>query len=126
MTGRTLREYQREAVAYLHNAWAAGIVRPPAVLATGLGKTEIFTDPTLLNETLDAGKRVLIIAHTAHTYDTIRVCDGGMIKKSSFDSLTRSGHPTIASAGHGWVPIWPTGMDHSASVARRNTHTASR
>lgn len=69
MTGRTLRGYQTEAVAYLKAAWSAGIIRPPAVLATGLGKTEIFTDPTLLNETLDAGKRVLIIAHTDELID---------------------------------------------------------
>lgn len=61
---RTLRDYQRECIEYLNEAWAAGIIRPPAVLATGLGKTEIFTDPTLLNQFLDAGKRVLIIAHT--------------------------------------------------------------
>lgn len=69
MTGRTLREYQREAVAYLNAAWLGGAVRVPAVLATGLGKTEIFTDPTLLDETLDAGKRVLIIAHTDELID---------------------------------------------------------
>lgn len=61
---RQLRDYQREAIAYLHAAWSAGITRPPAVLATGLGKTEIFTDPSLLEEFLNVGKRVLIIAHT--------------------------------------------------------------
>lgn len=61
---RELRPYQRECIAYLKQAWAAGIVRVPAVLSTGAGKTEIFTDPTLLDEFLDAGKRVLIIAHT--------------------------------------------------------------
>lgn len=67
---RTLRDYQREAIAYLQEAWAAGVNRPPAVLATGLGKTEIFTDPGLLNPFLDGtwnrrgAKRVLIIAHT--------------------------------------------------------------
>lgn len=67
---RALRDYQREAIAYLQEAWAAGVNRPPAVLATGLGKTEIFTDPGLLNPFLDGtwdrrgAKRVLIIAHT--------------------------------------------------------------
>jgi superfamily II DNA or RNA helicase len=66
---RILRDYQREAVTYLHESWAAGVIRPPAVLATGLGKTEIFTDPTLLDEFLDAGKRVLIIAHTDELID---------------------------------------------------------
>jgi len=61
---RELRSYQTECVEYLHAAWAAGINRPPAVLATGLGKTEIFTDPTLLDPFLDAGKRVIYIVHT--------------------------------------------------------------
>lgn len=61
---RTLRDYQHETIAYLKAARAAGVMRPPAVLATGLGKTEIFTDPALLDEYLDAGQRVLIIAHT--------------------------------------------------------------
>lgn len=61
---RQLRDYQHEAITYLQAAWAAGVNRPPAVLATGLGKTEIFTDPTLLDPFLDAGRRVLVIAHT--------------------------------------------------------------
>ena len=66
---RTLRDYQREAIEYLQKAWEAGFTRPPAVLATGLGKTEIFTDPWLLDEFLAAGKRVLIIAHTDELID---------------------------------------------------------
>lgn len=67
---RQLRDYQRETIAYLQEAWAAGINRPPAVLATGLGKTEIFTDPALLDPFLNntwnrsGSTRVLIIAHT--------------------------------------------------------------
>jgi len=61
---RVLRPYQKQAITYVKGAWAAGFFRPPAVAATGLGKTEIFTDPTLLDEFLDIGKRVLIIAHT--------------------------------------------------------------
>ena len=73
---RQLRDYQRECIAYLQEVWAAGITRPPAVLATGLGKTEIFTDPSLLDPFLGptleqsgwtvpvSTKRVLIIAHT--------------------------------------------------------------
>lgn len=64
-----LRGYQEEAVQYLQQSWATGVVRPPAVLATGLGKTSIFTSPDLLNETLDAGKRVLIIVHTDELCD---------------------------------------------------------
>lgn len=67
---RALRDYQGDCVTYLRESWVAGVNRPPAVLATGLGKTEIFTDPSLLNPFLDGtwdrrgAKRVLIIAHT--------------------------------------------------------------
>jgi ATP-dependent helicase IRC3 len=61
---RTLREYQREMVAYYHQQWDLGLIRVPGVAATGLGKTEVLTDPTLLDRFLDAGQRVLIIAHT--------------------------------------------------------------
>lgn len=61
---RQLRDYQREAVAHLREKFSAGARRVPMVLATGLGKTEIFTDPSLLDSYLDAGRRVLIIAHT--------------------------------------------------------------
>lgn len=61
---RQLRDYQVEAVSHLRDGFAAGLRRIPMVLATGLGKTEIFTDPSLLDDYLDAGKRVLIIAHT--------------------------------------------------------------
>lgn len=35
---RELRDYQHKTVAYLQAAWSAGVRRPPAVLATGLGK----------------------------------------------------------------------------------------
>lgn len=67
---RALRDYQGDCVTYLRESWVAGVNRPPAVLATGLGKTEIFTDPSLLDPFLDGtwdrrgAKRVLIIAHT--------------------------------------------------------------
>lgn len=59
-----LRDYQVEAVAYAHEAWTAGCTRVPMVLATGLGKTEIFTSPEMVDPFLNAGQRVLIIAHT--------------------------------------------------------------
>lgn len=61
---RKLRDYQVEGIADLRQRFAAGAVRVPMVLATGLGKTEMFTDPSLLDDYLDAGKRILIIAHT--------------------------------------------------------------
>ncbi len=59
-----LRSYQEQCIEYFHEAWAAGHVRVPAVLSTGAGKTVIFTHPKFLSPTLDAGKKVLIIAHT--------------------------------------------------------------
>lgn len=59
-----LRDYQDAGVAHLHTQWDAGVTRVPMVLATGLGKTVIFTHPKLLDRFLDAGKRVLVIAHT--------------------------------------------------------------
>jgi hypothetical protein len=40
---RHLRDYQREAITDLLSRWDAGSTRVPMVLATGLGKTEIFT-----------------------------------------------------------------------------------
>lgn len=61
---RILRDYQKDAIAHLKAEWAAGLRRVPMVLATGAGKTEIFTDPTLLDDFLGQGKRVLIIVHT--------------------------------------------------------------
>ena len=59
-----LRNYQREAVDHVFSRWAGGDMRVPIVLATGLGKTQIFT--TLADEWLNEhpGQRVLIIAHT--------------------------------------------------------------
>lgn len=59
-----LRDYQSEAHAYFKQVWASGLVRVPAVAATGLGKTFIFSHPDFLNEFLDAGQRCLFIAHT--------------------------------------------------------------
>lgn len=59
-----LRDYQREAIDHVVSRWRDGAVRVPIVLATGLGKTQIFT--TLADEWLqdNPGRRVLIIAHT--------------------------------------------------------------
>lgn len=61
-----LRSYQREAIDDLRKRWDAGATRVPMVLATGLGKTVIFS--TLIEEWLaepeNAGKRALVIAHT--------------------------------------------------------------
>lgn len=60
----TLRDYQEQAIAELERRFAAGDTRVPMVLATGLGKTQIFTayaDKWLAE---NPGRRVLKIAHT--------------------------------------------------------------
>lgn len=58
----TLRAYQREAIDSVTAAWAEGIRRPAIVLATGLGKTVIFSQ--LASEFIErTGKRVLILVH---------------------------------------------------------------
>lgn len=82
-----LRDYQREALDDLRKRWDSGATRVPMVLATGLGKTEIFsplegmwvgklkvvpggierTETVYEDSLADAyglGRRVLVIAHT--------------------------------------------------------------
>jgi superfamily II DNA or RNA helicase len=57
-----LREYQREAIDAVQTAWADGIQRPAAVLATGLGKTCIFA--RMAAEHVATEKtRVVILVH---------------------------------------------------------------
>lgn len=57
-----LRVYQREAIDSVTAAWAEGIRRPAIVLATGLGKTVIFSQ--LASEFRErTGRRVLILVH---------------------------------------------------------------
>ncbi len=64
-----LRDYQKQAITDLVKRWDAGATRVPMVLATGLGKTEIFTPlerlwVDALADAYSLGKRVLVIAHT--------------------------------------------------------------
>jgi superfamily II DNA or RNA helicase len=57
-----LRPYQREAIDAVTAAWADGIRRPAVVMATGLGKTILFS--VLASEFIArTGKRVLILVH---------------------------------------------------------------
>lgn len=61
-TALHLRPYQREAIDAVTTAWGDGIRRPAIVLATGLGKTVIFSQ--LASEFhRDTGQRVLILVH---------------------------------------------------------------
>lgn len=59
-----LRPYQREAIDHLWKSWDAGMTRVPMVLATGLGKTKIFTRVVWRWLQENEQKRVLVIAHT--------------------------------------------------------------
>ena len=59
-----LRDYQLEAIDHLWKSWDAGMTRVPMVLATGLGKTKIFTRVVWKWLQENPGKRVLVIAHT--------------------------------------------------------------
>lgn len=68
-----LRPYQREALETLWKSWNAGGTRVAMVMATGLGKTKVFTRAAykwLMEHDIKRGlsaeahKRVLVIAHT--------------------------------------------------------------
>ena len=60
---QTLRDYQRNAVDALKQAWAEGEAAPLAALATGAGKTTIISQ--LLVEACDPNQyRSLVVAHT--------------------------------------------------------------
>lgn len=67
-TAIRMRPYQREAVDAVFAAWADGIRRPAIVLATGLGKTCIFSQ--LASEFIDReNRRVLILVHREELAD---------------------------------------------------------
>lgn len=59
-----LRDYQEECIADLERRFSAGARRVPSVLATGLGKTVIFSALVERWISLNPTKRVLILAHT--------------------------------------------------------------
>jgi superfamily II DNA or RNA helicase len=61
LQGFRLREYQTDALNKIRDAWTTHN-RILAVLATGCGKTVIFS--SVAREIVDAGGRVLILAHT--------------------------------------------------------------
>ncbi|MFD8226919.1 DEAD/DEAH box helicase [Streptomyces massasporeus] len=58
----TLRDYQRECIEALHAAWAEGMQRPAVVLATGMGKTIIFSRMAA-EHVAQEGTRVVILVH---------------------------------------------------------------
>lgn len=57
-----LRPYQREAIDAVWRSWAEGVQRPAIVLATGLGKTVVFSH--LVSEYIEkTNERVVILVH---------------------------------------------------------------
>lgn len=66
-----LREWQREALAAVHDCWGRGLVRIAGVAATGLGKTTVIGSLTR-EEVVDRGGRVLVLAHRDMLLDQIR------------------------------------------------------
>jgi superfamily II DNA or RNA helicase len=61
MTEIRLRDYQREAITAVREAWAGGVRRPAIVLPTGAGKTVVFA--AVATEMRQLGVRSLILAH---------------------------------------------------------------
>jgi superfamily II DNA or RNA helicase len=62
MTALALRDYQRDAVAALYEAWNRGVNRGAVVLPTGTGKTVTFAG--LIDQHVrQAGTRAVVIAH---------------------------------------------------------------
>lgn len=59
-----LRDYQEAALDHIEGRRLAGDVRVPIVLATGLGKTQIFTSYIDRWLARHPGQRALVIAHT--------------------------------------------------------------
>lgn len=62
-----LRPYQREAVAAIEGEWGQGRRRTLLVLPTGCGKTVVFA--TVAKNEVDAGGRVLVLAHRGELLD---------------------------------------------------------
>lgn len=65
MSGSTvkLRPYQEQAISAVRDEWAAGRKATLVVAATGTGKTTLFGE--IARRCLEAGNRVLVIAHRA-------------------------------------------------------------
>jgi superfamily II DNA or RNA helicase len=59
-----LRPYQIEAIDALNERWKAGLTRLACVMATGTGKTVVFTHLAEQFLSNNPGKRVLVLAHT--------------------------------------------------------------
>lgn len=69
MTTLKLRDYQRQALDAVYDAWAGGMQRPALVLPTGAGKTVVFAHLTqefrnsYAHGVPDKGRRVIVLVH---------------------------------------------------------------
>ncbi|CAH2354435.1 putative ATP-dependent helicase Irc3p [[Candida] railenensis] len=65
MSAMTLRDYQEDCLTSVHNAISRGVRRPAVVLATGGGKTVVFSHliPQLEPYTETQGSKTLVLAH---------------------------------------------------------------
>lgn len=64
----TLRPYQLECIEAIESAWEDGMQRPAAVMATGLGKTCVFSH--LISRFVKrTGKRVVVLVHREELAD---------------------------------------------------------
>lgn len=62
-----LRYYQKQAITNIKNEWNEGNDKTLIVLATGTGKTIVFS--SLTNDCVKDGKRVLVLAHREELLD---------------------------------------------------------
>ena len=69
MTTLKLRDYQRQALDAVYDAWSEGVRRPAVVLPTGAGKTVVFAHLTqefrnsYVHGVPDKGRRVIVLVH---------------------------------------------------------------
>ncbi|KAI5958078.1 irc3 [Candida theae] len=79
-----LRDYQEDAVQAVLNKLASGVKKPAVVIATGGGKTVVFSHliPYLKPLSKERGNKVLILAHTEELIDqaarSIRLMNPGL------------------------------------------------
>lgn len=117
-----LREYQRECIDTVRAAWADGMQRPAAVLATGMGKghplnTEVPT-PDGLRKWGDLEPGDLVFGSNGHPTEVVDVYDRGVLP--AFRVTFRDGSSVVTDAEHLW-----TVRDHAHRRTSREVRTLS-
>lgn len=104
-----LRDYQVEAINSVHNAIGRGINRSAVVLATGGGKTVVFSHliPQIKPSSMSRGNKTLVLAHkeelVRQAAESISIANPGMkvgidmrrIKPSPDDDVIVASVPTL-------------------------------